>query len=177
MRPLSYFVASSLDGFIARVDGGIDWLFTDADYGYTEFYASVDALVLGRATFDLAMSFPEYPYPGKQAYVFSSTRKESPRPDVRFVAEDPVGFVRRLKSEPGKKIWLVGGSRLAAPLLAAEEVDELVVSIHPVTIGRGVPLFPAREGESRWRLVSSASFPSGLAQLTYALAEGARRSP
>lgn len=167
MRPLCYFVASSLDGYIARRDGGIDWLFTDADYGYAEFYASVDAVLMGRRTYEPMVREGSFHFPGKRSFVFSSTLKSSPFPEVTLVREDPAGFAKYLKSEPGKKIWLVGGAGLAAPLFRARLVDELVLSIHPVTLGDGIPLFPSAADAEEWRLMGNRSFPSGLVQLAY----------
>jgi dihydrofolate reductase len=167
MRDVCYFVACSLDGFIATLDDGIDWLFTDDDYGFSEFYRSVDCVVMGRKTFDVSMSFDEYPYAGKQAFVFSRRRVESPLPEVRFVEEDPARFVKRLKQEPGGCIWVVGGGAIAAALMQAGLIDELVLTIHPITLGQGVPLFEKHGARSGWKLHSARSYHSGLIQATY----------
>lgn len=172
MRKVSYFVAATLDGFIAGLDGGIDWLFTDGDYGYDAFYSSVDALVMGRRTFEVALSFGKYPYAGKRAVVFSKKGFRTDVADVEVTPEDPAAVVRRLKKEPGSTIWLVGGAVVAKPLFAADLVDELVVSIHPVTLGEGIPLWPPGLRGRKWRLVDSEAFESGLVQLVYARSGG-----
>lgn len=167
MREVSYFVACSLDGFIARMDESFDWLFTDDDYGFAEFYRSVDCVVMGRKTFDVALNFVEYPYPGKRAYVFSRRAGESPIAEAEFISEDPGRFVKKLKQQPGGRIWVVGGGEIAAALLQAALVDEMVLTIHPITLGQGVPVFERYGVETRWSVYSTRTFQSGLVQVTY----------
>ncbi len=169
MRKMSFFVACSLDGYITGKDGDISWLFTDNDYGYADFFMGTDTLLMGRITFDVSMTFGEYPYPGKEVLVFSRTKRGTPHPGAWYVNDDPAETARRLKLDSGKTIWLVGGSQLAAPLLREKLVDELVISIHPVTLGDGIPLFPRGMPKTDWKLVTSTAFDSGLIQLTYLL--------
>lgn len=166
MRLLACFIATSLDGYIAGPEGEIDWLFTDQDYGYTPFVAEVDTVVMGRKTFDLCLSFPEYPYPEWPNYVWSRTRHGS---DARatFVAEDPRNWLAELKARPGRTIWLVGGGALVGAALAHDLLDTLIISIHPVTLGEGIPLIPRGVPARRWTFVKSDSFSTGLVQLTY----------
>ncbi len=168
MRKITYFVACSLDGYIAQKDGGIGWCFIDADYGYKAFYDSVDTLLMGRITFDLTRQWHER-WPGKKVLVFSRIESRSELPEVAFTAEAPVMVAERLKKEAGGGIWLVGGFGLAGTLLRARLVDELVLSIHPVTLGDGIPLFPQDSDITQWRLVAADAFPSGLVQLRYGL--------
>ena len=167
MREVSYFVACSLDGFIATLDDRIDWLFTDDDHGFAEFYRSVDCVVMGRRTFDVSMGFDEYPYAGRRSYVFSRRPIESPLPDVTFVSEDPARFVRRIRQEPGGRIWVVGGGGIASALLQAGLVDEMVLTIHPITLGQGIPLFERHAARAGWSLHSAKSWHNGLLQVTY----------
>lgn len=168
MRKVKLFIATSLDGYIARADGDIDWLFTDADYNYSAFYDSVDTVVMGRKTYDLALSFGEYPYTGKAAFVFSRTRSGADD-HATFVSGAPAALVERLRAAPGRDIWLVGGGELTRDFAEADLIDELVISIHPRLIGRGIPLFPAwrRDGDVALEMVESQSFPSGLVQIRY----------
>jgi dihydrofolate reductase len=167
MREVSYFVACSLDGFIATLDDQIDWLFTDDDYGFSEFYRSVDCIVMGRKTFDVSMGFDEYPYARKRAYVFTRRRAESPVPEATFVHEDPARFVKKLKHEPGGRIWVVGGGAIASALMEVGLIDELVLTIHPITLGQGVPLFEKHGARSGWKLQSAKTYHNGLLQVTY----------
>jgi dihydrofolate reductase len=171
MRDVSYFVACSLDGFIATLDDRFDWLFGDDDYGFDEFYRSVDCIVMGRRTFDIAINAEEYPYPRKQAYVFTRRAAESPIPEAEFVNEDPARFVKRLKNEAGGRIWVAGGGVIATALMQVGLIDELVLTIHPITLGQGVPLFTPHGTRSGWKLHSSKSWNNGLVQTTYRRSE------
>jgi dihydrofolate reductase len=169
MREVCYFVACSLDGFIAGPDASIDWLFTDGDYGYADFYREVDCLLVGRQTFETALSFGEYPYAGKRVCVFTRGGFRSPVTEAEVVQADPASFVASLKQFPGGRIWLVGGGELAGALAQARLVDELVVSVHPVTLGRGVPLFQPHDGRGHWEVTRTLGYPTGLVQTTYRL--------
>ena len=172
MRRVKLFIATSLDGYIARPDGGIDWLFGDADYGYREFYESIDTVVMGRKTYELSLSFGEYPYPRTAAYVFSRRRAGDRDEHAEFVGS-PVGpFVRALCAQPGKDIWLVGGGELTREFLNEDLIDDYIVSVHPVVLGAGLALFPSPARETRLRHVKTLSFASGLVQLHY---RGSRR--
>lgn len=166
MRRIKLFIASSLDSYIARPDGGIDWLFSDGDYGYQAFYDSIDTVVMGRKTWDLARTFGEFPYPGKAAYVFSRSRDRT-HPRAQFVAEPVGAFMRTLRAQPGLDIWLVGGGELVREFLNTGLVDDFIVSIHPIVLGAGLPLFPAPCGETRLRHVQTVPYPSGLVQIHY----------
>jgi dihydrofolate reductase len=166
MREVSFFIAASLDGYIAGPNGETGWLFSDADYGYTPFLDSIDTLLMGRKTFEVLLTFGEYPYPEKRVLVFSRTVKTSPIKGVEMAAGDVSAVVQSLKSEAGKKIWLVGGFDLAGQLLKADLVDEMVLSLHPVLLGGGIPLFPKLEKPLQWHTQKSESFQSGLVQIT-----------
>jgi dihydrofolate reductase len=166
-RRVRLFIASSLDGFIAREDGAIDWLFTDADYGYTAFYDQVDTVVMGRRTYELSLSFGPDVYAGRAVYVFSRTRTGGVGDSATFVREGPAALVARLREAEGRDIWLVGGSMLVRDFLAAGMVDDLILSVHPILLGGGIPLFLPHPRETRLRLRRSEAFPSGLVQLVY----------
>lgn len=166
MRPLVCFIATSLDGYIAGPAGEIDWLFTDQDYGYTSFYANVDTVVMGRKTYDLCLTFDEYPYPGIPNYVWTRTRRGTDE-HATFVSGDIVDLLKGLKEKQGKTIWLVGGSALVGEAIRHDLLDELIVSVHPIVLGDGVPLFPRGLPKTQFQLVTSESFNTGLVQLTY----------
>lgn len=166
-RRVRLFVATSLDGCIARRNESVDWLFTDADYGYADFYASVDTLVLGRNTYDVCLTFEEFPYRGKRVIVLSRSRSGSDQNGVEYSREEPFDLVHRLRTEPGADIWLVGGGEVVRAFLAANLVDELDIFVHPILLGDGRPLFPAGFPETKLRLAASESFPSGLVRLRY----------
>jgi dihydrofolate reductase len=146
-RKVVLFIATSLDGFIAREDGSLDWLFEaeavgEGDNGFAEFYQTIDTMLMGRATYDQLMTLVEgkFPHADRECYVFSRSRR-APDPYVKFVNEDVVQFTRELKQRDGKNIWLVGGAGLIDPLHKARLIDEYIITIVPVMLGKGIPLF------------------------------------
>ncbi|MEV6281831.1 dihydrofolate reductase family protein [Kribbella sp. NPDC051770] len=192
MRELTYFVASSLDGFVADPSGGDPtdvspggFFLSSGDHSqplltaYPETVPGVvremlgidaenrvfDTVLMGRRTWELGRDLgnPD-PYPRLRSYVFSSTPYDAP--PVSFVSTDPVEKVRELKQESGLGIWLCGGGRLAATLWP--EIDRLVVKVNPVVIGAGVKLFHSDEFAVRkLRLAGHHVYESGVAVLTY----------
>ncbi len=174
MRKLTVFIACSIDGFIADENESLDFLNPmhdeDEDYGYGDFYESVDTVVIGRKTYDKVMGFGEpFPHADKTCYVFSRKAIES-TPWAIFVQQEPIGFVQKLKREKGKGIYCDGGGTLVTQLMAAGLVDELILSVVPCVLGRGTRLFQENlGGYKKATLMSAKSFPSGLAQLRYQL--------
>ncbi|MFQ5611648.1 MAG: dihydrofolate reductase family protein [Anaerolineae bacterium] len=167
MRDIILFIAASLDGFIARPDGSVDWLFTDGDYGYQAFYDSIDVVLMGRKTYEQTLEFGAYPFSDKKGYVFSRSPDVQAAEGVEVVAEDPASLAWHLKSTPGKNIWLVGGLEIISIFIKAGLIDEYVISVHPVILGDGIPLFPTGIAAVQLDLVGVKFFDSGLVQLTY----------
>ncbi|KAF1052541.1 MAG: putative protein YyaP [Stenotrophomonas maltophilia] len=171
MPTLIYYVATSLDGFIARADGGLDWLDdthqADQDYGYAAFYASVDALLMGSETWRTCQGFDSWPYSGKPTVVLSrDTALKPPQAQVSAVHNSPGEALQALAQQGHERIWLVGGGRLAGNCLAAGLIDELVISIIPRLLGSGVPLF-AGCIERVLQLLEVRAFPNGVIQQRY----------
>lgn len=164
-RKLKLFIATSLDGFIARRNGEVDWLFHDGDYGYSEFYAGIDTVLMGNKTYEQILTFGPYPYPDKTGFVFSRNKIGNDN-NVTFVQE-VVPFTRELLAQPGGDVWLVGGGQIIAPLLTADLIDEFMLFVHPVLLGDGIPLTGLIKAEKKLRLVGSKSYPSGLVSLFY----------
>lgn len=163
----SVFIATSLDGFIARRDGGIDWLkvveLPGEDYGYATFAASVDALVMGRGTYDVVAGFPEWAYAGKRVIVLSHRELEA-RPGVERFAGAPAELASKLAGEGVRRVYVDGGD-VIRQFLVAGLVDDLTISVIPVLLGDGIPLFG---GVSAGLVLENVeSWPSGLAQLRY----------
>ena len=163
----SVFIATSLDGYIARSDGGIDWLdrvqLPDEDYGFAAFYASIDALVMGRGTYDKALTFGDWPYAGKQTIVLTH-RTATSRFGEELVAATPTEIVARLAGVA--RIYVDGGD-VIRQFLAADLIDDLTISVVPIVLGGGLRLFPGGEGEHAVILESSQAWSSGLVQLRY----------
>jgi dihydrofolate reductase len=172
MRKVKLYIASSLDSYIASDNGSIEWLFSDADYGYTKFYDSIDTILVGRKTYDQSLTFEEYPYKGKKVYVFTrnaEVEKKKKTLDVEYIDDDIPNFVRRLVQQPvgNNDIWLLGGGEIVSILLNADLVDEIILSVHPIILGKGIPLFSNINKRVNLRLLESIPFESGLEQLCY----------
>jgi len=171
MRKLILYIAVSLDGFIAGEGESLSWLDRvegQGDNGYEAFYAKVDTILMGRKTYDWIMAHAEFPYAGKDCFVFTHAFREN-RPDVTFVSGDAVSFAANLKEQPGTDIWLVGGGSLLRPLLDAGLVDEMILTVAPVVLGKGIPLFQNLERERDFILEDVKRYGQ-FAQLCYAKA-------
>jgi dihydrofolate reductase len=180
MRKLIAYLATSADGFIAREDGDVAWLDRPrpkGSYGMAGFYASVDTIVMGRATFDFARRYGDGSNPGKATYVFSRTLDPGAFPQVTVVRESPAEFAARMRASPGKDVWLMGGAELFGDFLDAGEIDELIVHVVPVLIGQGIPLLSPRRREQALALQSSRRYPDGVVRLHYAVPSAGRGAP
>ncbi|CCH52913.1 hypothetical protein BN8_01954 [Fibrisoma limi BUZ 3] len=171
MKTIKLLIATSLDGYIAGPDGDISWLtpFEEVDYGYTDFIATIDTTLMGNTTYQHVLTFGDFPYKDKTNYVFTrqATTPEPGAPYVQFVSTDVAEFVSRLKQQNGLGIWLVGGSQLNAALLEASLIDEILLFLIPVTIGRGIPLFAPSANQQNWQLTGCQSLDKGMVQLNY----------
>ncbi|MEU0485316.1 dihydrofolate reductase family protein [Streptosporangium sp. NPDC006013] len=187
MRKLTYYVGTTIDGFIAGPDGGYDFFpvgdammeFIAADWPETlptAYRAHMglgdvankrfDTVLMGRGTYQPALDADiTSPYAHLRQYVVSRTIAEIADPGVELVSGDPVELVRRLKREDGLGIWLCGGGTLAGALLP--EIDELVIKCYPVVIGSGIPLFAMKSEPNLFDLVDTRTFGNGAVVLTY----------
>lgn len=170
-RKVILYIAMSVDGFIARSDGDISFLSVaehdGEDYGYAKFTDSVDAVILGRKTYDKVHSMGyELPYLEKDIYVL--TRTVQPEiGNLKFYSGDLKELVRNLKRKEGKDIYCDGGAETVNRLLQDDLIDELIISVIPVLLGGGISLFNADFPEKKLRLVNSTSYVKGLVQLHY----------
>ena len=165
-------IATSADGYIARPDGSLDWLTArpkPADlYGLRDFERSIGAKILGRRTFDRSVELGARFSADAVRYVFSSgPAPASPPPGVRFVAEPIGAFAERMRAERGGNLWLMGGGSIIASFLDEGAIDEFIITVMPVFIGEGVPLFTPRHRNVPLHLLGSRQFPDGVVQLHY----------
>lgn len=174
MREVILYSAASLDNFIARPDGGIDWLHypeyevPGEDYGYHDFYNTIDTTLMGNNTYKMVLGFDvPFPYPEKTNYVFTHSQEYKNTEYVSFISEDIAGFVKELKTKPGKDIWLVGGGQINTLLLNNDLIDKMILTLIPIILGEGIQLFNGVAKEVKFDLVESKSYKSGLAQLTF----------
>ena len=169
MRKIILGLAVSLDGFIESPNGEYDWCFTDQDYGMTEFYKRIDSLFIGRRSYELLLAMGDDAMPGfpkLKEYVFSTTLKEV-KPGVTLIHGDIKETVEKIKSEPGKDIWLFGGANLTSSLLNLNLVDEMSLAVHPIILGSGKPLFSDLKNRIPLNLIDTTTYSSGLVNLVY----------
>jgi dihydrofolate reductase len=169
-RPkISIYIATSIDGYIARIDGSLDWLDRvggfDEDYGFQKLLNNIDAVILGRHTYEVAASVIDWPYKGKRIVVLSNSLK-TVRKEAELFQGDLTQLISQLYSEGIKHIWIDGGATISQ-FLDLQMVDSMTLSVIPVILGAGIPLFRAIGKELSCRLISSQSYPSGLVQLNY----------
>ncbi|NGP05560.1 dihydrofolate reductase [Rhodococcus sp. 14C212] len=195
MRKLTYYVATTLDGFIADPAGGFDFFPVEGDHmGYLlqEFPETFpvhargslgiegppkhfDAVVMGRQTWEPARDAGlTSAYPHLRQYVFTTTMTQAPDETVTLVATDPLEYVRGLKHEEGRGIWLCGGGSLAGALLP--EIDELVLKVNPIVAGDGIPLFRRGFGPRRFTRLETKTFDSGVTVCRFAAGVSVGRS-
>jgi dihydrofolate reductase len=169
MRKVVLGVGISLDGYIARPDGAVDFLFMPKDYSMGPFFATIDTAIMGRKTYDDALKMGgSFGDSKMKSYVFSHSQPPGERAGVTFVNESPKTFIKNLRKRPGKNIWLMGGGELARDLLKDDVVDELYIGIVPVLIGEGRPLFPSRFPQRKFTLLENKTFSKGMIALKYA---------
>jgi dihydrofolate reductase len=178
-RKIIVSVAISADGFIARPDGAVDWLDRPdlkGTYGMGAFYKSIDTILWGRKTYEMALGFQEKGIAGSafdtsvKNYVFTRTLPPSTAPGgLEFVNEPMKAFAARLRAKKGKDIWMMGGAGIIAAFLDEGEIDELILTVIPTLIGEGIPLIAPRHRTVLLKLLSSAKFADGVVKLHYAV--------
>jgi len=171
-RKVIVHIATSADGYIARKDGGIEWL-TERPapagfYGIEAFTQSIDTKVLGRKTYEVSLRMGAKFASGDRTIVFSrNPRPKDAPPTVEFTDEAIGVFLNRLRKSQGKDIWLMGGGEIIASFLDAQAIDEFVISVVPIFIGDGIPLIARRHLHVPLSLESVERFEDGLVQLRY----------
>lgn len=175
MRKIILYIAASTDGYIARPDGNIDWLqdkkynIPDEDFGYTAFLQTIDTTLMGHRTYKEVMGFDmPFPYPDFKNYVFSRSDQEDTE-FVSFVKDDVVDFIEKLKEQPGKDIWLIGGGQLNSVVLNAGLLDEIILTYIPIILGKGIRLFSEEANEHKLKLIPTENklYRNGFLQVRY----------
>ncbi|WP_316793695.1 dihydrofolate reductase family protein [Pedobacter frigoris] len=173
MRKLILGLAITLDGYIEGPNGEYDWCFTDQDYSLNEFYERIDAMFIGRKSYETLQQYAESAngegipgMPPLTEYVFSTTMT-SVKEGAILISEDSIAEARRIKNLPGKDIWLFGGASLTDALAKEGLVDELWLSVHPILLGSGKLLFREQESRTKLTLLESKTYETGLVSLRY----------
>jgi len=186
-RKIIVHIAPSADGYIARPDGDVSWLDRPrpkGNYGYAAFFKSIDTILWGYKTYakGLEMGMEKGMKaagfgPNIKNYVFSRQPREAPLPAFEFVNEPVKTFAQRLRAQPGKHIWMMGGGEIIASFLDQGEIDEFRIHVIPILIGEGIPLIHRASApvhpdkrKGRLKLLSSKSFPDGVVLLHYRVA-------
>jgi len=170
MIEIIYSVATSLDGYIATSDGGVDWLsrFHARGHGAGDLEASVDALLLGSHTYEFALKLGSWPAPSKPSCVFTKRDLQILHPSITLTSQAPREVAELLAARSMRRAWLMGGGKLAASFHVEGLISRYIISILPILLGAGVQLFaPHLSQPHTLRLVSTKSFKSGIVQLTY----------
>jgi dihydrofolate reductase len=168
MRNVVLGLGISLDGYIARPDGAVDFLFMPKDYSMAPFFATIDTAIMGRKTLDAAIQMSGGPYKADMpTYVFSRSQPPGKRDGLEFVNQPPASLIEQLRMLPGKDIWMMGGGELAREFLRADLIDALYIGIVPTLLGAGIPLFPGGFPQREFKLVENKSYSKGLVALKY----------
>lgn len=170
MRKVILQVAVSLDGLIEGPNGEFDWCFTDQDYGMNDFYQQIDALFIGRKTYELMVSMEDAATKDllkSKKYIFSTTLKEVS--DAFVIKNDIQAQVKKIKNEKGKDIWLFGGGSLTTSLMNLQLVDEVWLAVHPIILSSGKPLFSNIKKRVSLQLLDTKTYSTGLVFLKYAI--------
>ena len=175
-RKIITYIATSADGYIARKDGSVDWLDrprVKGDYGIGKFYRSIDTILWGRKTYEMALGFQAEGNAGAESdskiknYAFSRRPPKKTAPGFEFVKEPIKKFAKRLRSQKGKAIWMMGGAGIIGSFLDEGEIDEFIIHVIPTFIGEGIPLIAPRHRTVPLKLLSCKKFSDGVVRLHY----------
>lgn len=172
------YIATSLDGFIARPDGNLDWLYSvpnphTGDYGYAELLDSIGTTIMGRKTYDEIIRFGvDWPYIELDSFVATTNKDlKIQSPDTYIISEELTDFVLELKKKTKKDIWLIGGGQLITKFINEGLLDKMIITIIPKIIGEGIPLFADKPKETNWKLIEAKPFDTGVVNLAYVKAD------
>lgn len=165
------YIAESVDGYIARKDGRLDWLTPyegqTEDYGYADFLKTIGTVIMGHTTYRQVLSFGDFPYSEQACFVFSTDRSKEKDEHVTFVHGNVAESLERIRDQRAGDIWLVGGSILIDAFLKQDLIDEFIITTVPVLLGDGIPLFLGSGREKALHLRDARSYAAGLVQARY----------
>lgn len=174
MAKIVLYIACSIDGFIAKPDGNLDWLNTfpnpdNIDYGYSDLLKRTSCIIMGRKTYSEVLGFGiDWPYSGIKTFVVSNNHSfETKTPDTYKLNGNILEAVDKIKLETSKDIWLVGGGQLVTYFLNNDLINKMIISIIPIILGEGISLFPDNPKVTNWTLIDNTSYSTGIVTLTY----------
>ncbi|GAB1453407.1 dihydrofolate reductase family protein [Draconibacterium sp.] len=173
MRKIKLYIATSLNGKIAKPDGSVDWLEyipnpEKTDYGYAEFFDSIDTTIQGYNTYNQIINWDiEFPYKGKKNFVLTKKQNIENTEFVDFITENHVDFITDLKRKGGGDIWLIGGGQANTLILNAGLLDEIQIFVMPIILSGGIDLFDVFPTETQLKLLETKSYSSGVVEMRY----------
>ena len=173
MKKIKLYIAISLNGKIANIDGSVEWLESipnpkKSDYGYEEFYKSIDTTIQGNSTYNQIIGWGiDFPYAGKNNYVLTKNQELENTDYVEFVSENHIEFIKQLKNQNGLDIWLIGGGKVNTMLLNEGLIDEIQVFVMPIVLSGGIEIFEAFPNQTPIKLVETITHSSGVIELKY----------
>ncbi|MBB4037297.1 dihydrofolate reductase [Dysgonomonas hofstadii] len=172
MRKIILYIATSIDGRIAESDGGIEWLSEfpiteEMNYGYKDFFVSIDTIIMGgRSWREMSNMDAMGAYADKTVHVISR-HDWGEKENIKFITENITERITALRNEQGKDIWLFGGGELISMLLSANLIDEMQISYIPTILGEGILLFPEQPKGSKWKVIDTKVYDSGILKVDY----------
>lgn len=170
------YIAASLDGYIARPDGDLSWLTSfpnpeNEDFGYNDLLDEIEAIIMGRVTYESLINMEiEWPYSGYKTYVVSNNKSQQiTTANTYLINNDLNNFITEIRNNSNKDIWIVGGGKLICRLMNYDQIDRIILTIVPMILGSGIPLFSDEMKESKWKLIDIASYCNGFVKITYDL--------
>jgi len=173
MRKIKLYIACSLNGKIAKKDGDVEWLNKipnpdNTDHGYAQFYDSVESTIQGYKTYKQILDWGiDFPYKGKKNFVLTRNKNLENTENVEFVTNNHIAFVKDIKKQKGKDIWLIGGGQINTMLWNEKLIDELIVFIMPIVLSEGIDLFESVPEEGMLQLFDSKVYASGVVEMRY----------
>ncbi|WP_271769794.1 dihydrofolate reductase family protein [Aquimarina algiphila] len=175
MRKIKLYIAMSINGKIAKADGNVDWLDSipnpdQLDYGYYDFYETIDTTIQGNKTYEQIIDWGiDFPYSEKKNYVLTRKKGAESTKDVEFISENHIEYIKELKKQKGKDIWLVGGGQINTMLLNEKLIDEILVFIMPIVLSDGIELFESIPNETFLTLIETKKHTTGVVELRYTI--------
>lgn len=174
MSKIKLYIASSIDGFIAREDGSLDWLFAlpnpnKIDHGYKAFLDTIDTVIMGRSTYEEVLGFGvEWPYAHCRTFIVTTdSNYEVKTENTDILSEISTEKISEIRKQSQKNTWVIGGGKVITGFLNLGEIDEMILSIIPIILGRGIKLFPDAPKETSFKLEDAQTFETGVVNLKY----------
>ena len=173
MGKIILYIASSLDGYIAKENGSVGWLPKIDSFFYDQFYKTINSVILGNNTYQQVLTFGEYPYKDKKSYVFTRNKNQTNHDNVEFVSNID-SFECDILPILNGNVWLVGGSQIISSFVNYDIVDEIILYVIPILLGKGIPLFANIQKEISLELIKTTNH-NNLTELHYKVQKNTRR--